>query len=363
MSDFIFKSHEEIVEEILIDFANELGVDNISNASDIAIKSKVYAAQIEGIYYNQAFILKQSNPMTATDSYLDMWGKGMNIGDRKDATRAIGAVIFGRKQPSQEDIVIPEGTMFSTNPEVYGKLINGVTTEKVILPAGETEIEVLGETIETGEESNVPPGVFSIINNPPVGIEYVKNIEGFKDGSGSEEDEEYRSRFKKDKFYGTDDAFANRAREVDGVVFAKTLEMNRGRGTTDVLIAAANGIPSDELVERALKHLLEKRPLGCDLGVIKPEAYIFNTAIKVSLKEGFTLESKIEDMTILERIKQSIRVYIKVVGIGGIIRKMGLANAIYDLEEVIDVEVIEPIENIQLNENAIAQEGEFNVTT
>lgn len=83
----------------------------------------------------------------------------------------------------------------------------------------------------------------------------------------------------------------------------------------------------------------------------------------MSLKEGFTLESKIEDMTILERIKQSIRVYIKVVGIGGIIRKMGLANAIYDLEEVIDVEVIEPIENIQLNENAIAQEGEFNVTT
>jgi uncharacterized phage protein gp47/JayE len=156
MSDFIFKSHEEIVEEILIDFANELGVDNISNASDIAIKSKVYAAQIEGIYYNQAFILKQSNPMTATDSYLDMWGKGMNVGNRKDATRAIGTIIFGRKQPSQEDIVIPEGTMFSTNPEVYGKLINGVTTEKVILLAGQTEISAIGRTIETGEEANAP---------------------------------------------------------------------------------------------------------------------------------------------------------------------------------------------------------------
>ncbi|WP_352404542.1 baseplate J/gp47 family protein [Sporanaerobacter acetigenes] len=363
MSDFIFKSHEEIVEEMLMDFANELGVDSISSASDIAIKAKVYAAQIEGIYYNQAFILKQSNPVTATDEYLDMWGKGMNVGERKGATKAVGIVVLGRKQPSQEDIVIPEGTMFSTNPEVYGKLINGVTTKNVILPTGQTEIEVPGETTDTGEEANVPPGVFTIINNPPVGIEYVKNIEGFKDGSGREEDEEYRSRFKKEKFYGTEDAFANRAREVDGVVFAKTLELNRGPGTTDVLIASANGIPSDDLVQKALNYLLKKRPLGCDLGVIKPEAYMFNTSIRVTLKEGFTLESIIEGITILERIKQVIRVYIKTVGIGGTIRKMGLANAIYDLEEVIDVEIIEPVSNIQLNENAIVQEGEFNVTT
>ena len=363
MSNFIFKSHEEIVEEMLIDFANELGVDSISNASDIAIKSKVYAAQIEGIYYNQAFILKQSNPITATDEYLDMWGKGMNVGDRKDATKAIGTVIFGRKQPSQEDIIIPEGTMFSTNPELYGKLINGVTTEKVILPAGQTEILVSGKTIETGEEANVPSGSFIVINNPPVGIEYVRNDEGFKDGSEREEDEEYRSRFKKDKFYGTEDAFANRAREVDGVIFAKTLDLNRGPGTTDVLIAAASGIPSDELVERALNHLLEKRPLNCDLGVIKPEAYILDTRVRVTLKEGFTLESIIEGITILERIKQAIRVYLKSIGIGGTIRKMGIADVVYDLEEVIDVEVIEPASNIQLNENAIAQEGEFNVTT
>lgn len=363
MSDFIFKSHEEIVEEMLMDFANELGVDSISNASDVAIKAKVYAAQIEGIYYNQAFILKQSNPMTATDEYLDMWGKGMNVGDRKEATKAVGNVIFGRKQPSEEDIVIPEGTMFSTDPEIYGKLINGVTTEKVILPAGQTEIKVLGETIEKGEETNVPPGAFTVINNPPIGIEYVKNIEGFKDGSEREEDEEYRSRFKKDKFYGTEDAFANRAREVDGVVFAKTLELNRGPGTTDVLIASANGIPSDELVQKTLDYLLEKRPICCDLGVIKPEAYTFSTTVKVILKEGFTLESIIEGITILERIKQAIRVYLKSVGIGGIIRVIGIANAIYDLEEVIDVQVLEPIENIRLNENAIAQEGEFNVTT
>lgn len=362
MSDFISKTHTEIVEDMLLDFASELGVENISSASDIAIKTKVYAAQIEGIYYNQAFILKQSNPVTATDRYLDMWGKGMNVGDRKSATKAIGKVTFGRKQPSQEDIVIPEGTMFSTNPEIYGRLINGIITERLILESGQTEVVAIGETIETGEETNVPPGSFMVVNNPPIGIEYVRNDEGFKDGSEREEDEDYRSRFKKDKFYGTEDAFANRAREVDGVVFAKTLDLNRGPGTTDVLIAAANGIPSDDLIQRALSHLLERRPLNCDLGVIKPEAYTFNTNIIVTLKEGFTLESTIEGITIMERVKQATRIYIKTVGIGGIIRRMGIANEIYDLEEIIDVIVTDPLENIQLGENAIAQEGEFNVT-
>lgn len=363
MSDFINKSHKEIVEEMLIDFANELGSESISEASDIAIKSKVYAAQIEGIYYNQAFILKQSNPITATDEYLDMWGKGLNVGNRKDATNAVGKVIFGRKLPSEEDIVIEEGVMFSTNPEVYGKLITGITKERVILKAGDLEVEIMAETVEKGEDANVLPNGFTIINNPPTGIEYIRNPEAFKDGTNRESDEIYRNRFRKEKFYGTEDAFSNRAREVEGVTFAKTLELSRGPGTTDVLIATSSGIPSDELVERTLNYLLEKRPLGCDLGVIKPEAYIFNTSMKVTLKEGFTLDSKIDELTTLERIKQGIRHYLKTVGIGGVIRKIGIIDSIYHLEEVIDVEVIEPIENIKLNDKAIAQEGVFNVTT
>lgn len=359
----IEKSHDEIVEEMLMDFAKELEVEKISDASDIAIKAKIYAAQIEGIYYNQAFIMRQSNPVTATDEYLDMWGKGLDVDTRNEATSAVGTVVFGRKVASDKDIVIPEGTMFSTNDEIYGKLITGITTEKAILSASQLEVTVKAKTLEVGEVANAPVGAFTVINNPPTGIEHVRNDEPFRDGTEREEDEEYRSRFKKSKFRGSEDDFANRAREVDGVTFAKTLEWNRGPGTSDILIATASGIPSDDLVQKALEHLLLKRPLGSDLGVIKPTSHTLNVDVNVTLKEGYTLTSALDGVTLEERIRQAIRTYIRIVGIGGVVRRMGIADVIYDLEEVIDVSVIEPLANITLDSKAIAEEGVFNVTT
>lgn len=348
-----------IVEEMLIDFANELGVSTISDASDIAIKAKVYSAQIEGIYYNQEFLKKQMNPRTATGSYLDIWAESLGIKPRKEATKAIGTVILGRKNPSEKDILIPKGTMVSTDPDTYGDLIKGITTQNIILPSGSLEIAVSAKAEEPGEKGNVPTGAFTILNNPPIGIEYVRNDLEFSDGTNEENDENFRSRFQKEKFYGTQDAFANRAREVPGVTYAKTLENNRGPGTTDVLISTVSGIPSDTLVDDVLQHLLEKRPLGCDLGVIKPIAYVFNLTVQVVLKEGFTLSSTIEGITIDNKIKEAIRNYLKTVGIGGIIRKTGIETSIFILDEVIDVEVISPDSNITLGENEVVEEGDF----
>lgn len=361
--ELIKKPYEEIVGEILLDFAEELGVEKISDASDIAIKAKVYAGQIEGIYYNQEFILRQSSPATATGEYLDMWGKSFNVDPRNNATNAIGTVVFGRKTASENDLVIPIGTMVSTDEEVYGALINCITTEKVVLIAGQLEVSIKAKTVEVGVHTNVPPGALTIINNPPTGIEYVKNIERFTDGTDKEEDEAYRLRFEKSKFRGTDTDFENRAKEVDGVTFAKTLERNRGPGTADVLIATANGVPSDELVQITLNHLLVKRPLLCDLGVIKPVSQTVDVSVKVTLKEGFLLTSTVDGLTVLNRIKQAIRIYLKSVGIEGIVRRMGLGDCIYLLDEVVDVEVISPLLNIVLLTNAIAEEGVIDVTT
>ncbi|WP_432400919.1 baseplate J/gp47 family protein [Wukongibacter sp. M2B1] len=356
------KTQSEIVEEMLIDFANELGVSTISEASDIAIKAKVYAAQIEGIYYNQEFIMKQSNPLTATGTYQDDWAKALDVEERKAATKAIGKVKIGRKTASENDILIPKGTMFSTDLDLYGKLIKGVTTEDGTLLAGNLEIEINAEAEEPGEDGNVPSGSFIILNNPPVGIETVTNTEPFTDGTEIEDDETFRDRFEKAKFNGTDDAFANRAKEVPGITYAKTLENNRGPGTADILVATASGIPSDELIAEVLTHVLDKRPICCDLSVIKPSAYIFDADIQVTLEDGFTLDSIIDGIALKDKIKDAVREYLKTVGIGGIIRKVGIESSVFALDKVNDVTITNPSANIQLQENETIQEGDINVT-
>lgn len=357
-----FKSYEEIVEEMLKEFAKELGVDYVSNSSDIAIKSKVYAAQIEGLYYNQEFIMKQSNPLTATDNYLDIWGKSMNVEGRKLATSAVGTVVFYRETPfSSEDIKIPKGTIVSTNQNIIGTLVEATTTDDVFLKQGELEVAANVKTIQLGEDTNLSKGSISIINNPPPGIEFVKQLEPFRDGSNREDDEIFRDRFKKNKFYGTDDAFAAKAMEVSGVTSAKTLELNRGPGTADILISSANGVPSDELLSRVKEHILKRRPICSDLDVIKANIYKLDYDIKVKLKDDVKLDSKIDNITVLERIRTSIVIYLKTVGINGVIRKSGLIRVITSLDEVVDVDIISPKNNIVLENNSIAEEGDFNV--
>lgn len=358
MSELIFKSHEEIVQDMLIDFANELGVDNISNASDIAIKAKVYAAQIEGIYYNQDYILKQAFPQTATeDKYLEMHGE-LATTDRKQPTNAVGYVSMGRKTPYISDILIKSGTVVSTN-ESYGELINALTTEDRVLKAGDLEVLVPIKTEGKGSKYNLEAGSLTVLVTPPVGIEYVRQDDFLKDGTDLEDFEVYRERImkakRKPKRGGAPSDYEVWAEEIDGVTFAKSFPLARGNGTIDVLIATDSGIPSDELILKVQQHIDRKRPTGANPLVIKPELSIIDLDIQVLPKSGETLE------TIINIIIDSVKEYIKSVPIGGIIYINAIVNAIFETKKVVNAKVITPIGDIVLNNTEVAKAGDISV--
>ena len=294
MSDFISKTHEEIVEEMLLDFANELGVENISNASDISIKSKVLAAQIEGIYYNQQYVLRQAFPQTAIEEGLEEHGYIYDV-DRKPAKKSKGKVIVGRKTTATEDILIPAGTMFSTNPNIYGKLIMGMTIEDVFLKVGELEVTVFGEAIEPGVDGNVFSGGFTVLNNPPVGIEYVKNIEAFVNGTDQEDDESYRERIlDKTRRPGTSGNLSHYeqwALEVTGVGAAKVFRVWDGKGTVKVVICDSNRRGAGEkLVNETFDYIETQRPAGAVLTVTSAQEKVINISANVKLANGYTIQ-------------------------------------------------------------------------
>lgn len=358
MSELIFKSHEEIVRDMLIDFANQLGVDNISNASDIAIKAKVYAAQIEGIYYNQDYILKQAFPQTATeDKYLEMHGE-LAATDRKQPTNAVGYVSMGRKTPYISDILIKSGTVVSTN-ESYGELITSVTTEDRILKAGDLEVLVPIKTDGKGSKYNLEAGSLTVLVTPPIGIEYVRQDDFLKDGTDLEDFEIYRERVlkakRKPKRGGAPSDYEIWAQEVDGVTFAKSFPLARGNGTIDVLIATDSGIPSDELVAKVQKHLDSKKPAGADVRVVKPELLMVDLDIQILPKAGETLD------TINHLIINSVKEYIKSVAMGGIIYINAMINSIFETKKVVNARVISPLGDIALNNTEVAKAGDISV--
>lgn len=294
MSDFMFKSHEEIVEEMLIDFANELGVDSISSASDIAIKAKVYAAQIEGIYYNQQYVLRQAFVQTAVDQGLEDHGYTYGV-DRKPARKANGKVVMGRRTAATEDIAIPKETMFSTNPDIYGKLVTGITTEDAILKAGEIEVSIPGEVIDPGKEGNVPAGAFIVLNNPPVGIEYVRNDKEFKNGTNEEDDESYRERIldktRRPGTSGNPSHYEQWALEVPGTGGAKAHRTWNGKNTVKVVICDSNmRAASEKLIKETFDYIETQRPVGAIPTVVSAQEKAINISANVTLANGYTIQ-------------------------------------------------------------------------
>lgn len=309
MSDFIFKSHEEIEEEMLTDFSNELGVDSISSASDIAIKAKVYAAQIEGIYYNQQYVLRQAFVQTAIGEGLEDHGYVHDV-KRKPARKANGKVVMGRKTAATEDIPIPRGTMYSTNPDVYGKLVTGITTEDAVLKAGELEVAIFGEVIEPGKDGNVSSRAFTVLNNPPIGIEYVRNDEEFKNGTDEEDDESYRERIlyktRRPGTSGNPSHYEQWALEVPGVGSAKAFRTWNGKNTVKVVICDSNmRAASQELVKETFDYIETQRPVGAIPTIVSAQEKLINIAAKVTLANGYTIQE------ISSRFKEKIIEYFK----------------------------------------------------
>lgn len=354
----IQKTMQEIIEQMLSDFALQLGVSQISGASDIAIKTKVLAAQIEGLYYNQGYILKQAFPQTATGQYLDLHGFIYGV-DRKQPNKARGRVQMGRSTAALEDYFIPKGTIFSTEDRNNKKALRGLTTEDAILRAGETFVDIQAEAELPGKEGNVEAGAFTILNTPPVGIEYVTNFEPFTDGTDLEEEGAYRKRLldkvRSPQLGGNSRDYENWALSLEGVSSVKVLPLNRGPGTVDVLISTPGGLPSDELVNTVQEYIDERRPIGADVLVIKPQIQLVDVVAKITPAGSYTLAG------IADRVVEALREAIESVEIGGTVRIAALINELYKLEEVEDVEIIEPTANISLAGDVVAQAGEINV--
>lgn len=356
---FYKKSQEEITQELLTEFALAIGADKISSASEIAVKSKIYAAKFEGLYYNQEYILKQAFPQTADETHLPLHGYIWNI-DRKMSTAAVGPVIFGRTTAYPSDILIPKDTIVSTDPNAFGSLVVAKTLADAVLIAGHLEIAVNVKTQITGLATNLPLGSLTVINNPPTGLEFVRQESDLADGTDIEDLEEYRERIlferRKPRRGGTFTDYERWAKEVAGVTVAKSFPVPRGNNTVDVLIATASGIPSDELVATVLSYILSRRPMLADVHVLKPTPKSISVTVNIKPKPGFNFA------TLQPLVITSIQNYIKTIEIGTEVLLSGIIDKVKDIGGVYDINIVLPGANINLTDVEMAEVGVISVS-
>jgi len=340
MSDsWINKKENEIRDDIIAIAKKETGLTNFKSVGVLRgfietiarVVSVIYQSAINPIYNNAALD-------NATGFFLSLWGLMLGV-VRKQAAKTAG-VFTGT---SYAEGSISAGTW----AVVEGTELRFKVSEKVNFQAGtEFPIPVIAEN--PGLEFNVGSGtsvrltrVVNGLNNVSIKENWITSL-----GQNVEEDDPYRvrikSRWKGQVLGDTKEVYRFYAEEVDGVRAAHIMRTPRGAGSTDVIVAAVNGQPGEELLQAVRDNLYSHELMAFDVQVKPPQILQINVHIEFS---GNASANEVQ--TIADN-------YVYDLGIGGRFKNADLYE-LYRPLNLKTIEIVSPERDVQPDEDTIIE--------
>ncbi len=252
--------------------------------SEISLRFYAYAAQMQALDVHMDWVEAQCFPQSAAGEALTRHAVMRGL-SRKGGVRATGQICFGRDEASEQELLIPGGTVCLTE-----NLVRFVTRADGLIPAGERVTYVPSEACEPGVSGNAKAGSIALLSLPPVGVGWCTNIAPFTGGQDEEDDEALRVRLL-ESFRrlpnGANAAFYVReAMRHPEVAAADVLPRVQGRGTVGVVIATAAGMPPAALMEEVRAALQGIREIATDVFVSAPIACPVDLEVEVAPADG-----------------------------------------------------------------------------
>ena len=319
------KSIEEIYEELRSAFQERSGRE-LGGGCDMAVRLYAAAAEIQALYCEAEWVLRQCFPATAQGAALDGHGAMRNL-TRRGSAKAVGSICFSVSRAAAGALTVPTGTVCLTEEG-----IRFITVEAGTIAEGETSCVVAAEAVENGESGNAAAGSIDRMSVPPVGIERCGNDSAFSGGADEETDESFRARvlesFRRLPNGANAAYYELQAENHDGVRSAKAVGRARGVGTVDVYLATENGAPTEELIQEVYADLNAKREIAVDLRVLAPTVKTVDVTAELTVAEGYDAAAvKAAAKKALERLFAG-----ELLGKG--VRRAALGDALYHTEGV-----------------------------
>lgn len=346
------KTIDEIYQEMAAQVALETGVAPAGN-SEMAVRLYALAAQIYGLYEENAWTCRQCFPQTATGEELEKHGFLRGI-TRLPAQRAAGTLRFSLQTAAGEDLAIPQGTVCLSAGGVRFE-----TTAAGVLSAGSLWTDVAAQACEPGTGGNVPAGVVRTMAVAPAGVASCTNPTAFTGGREEEGDEDLRTRILATYQTipnGTNSAYyAQQALAVPGVAAVQVLPKNRGVGTVDVVIAGTGGVPEQTLLQQVQEDLEKKREIAVDLKVLPPETVVVHLILSVKPAAGT------DAAAVLERVEQAMETWFDGHMLGQNLLLAQIAQRIYQVEGVENYQIEGPVNDVTVEEGQLPVLGSLSV--
>lgn len=193
-SFYTVKGDEISKENIIAEFINNYtgNLTDFNEGSEIRNLLEGFATYAMGLEERENDLLYVVDVMNADGEYLDLIASQPRINmERIEGVEATGTVTFTIQSALNEDLLIPEGTVVTSDTGLDFETV----TDNTILP-GETSRDCMVQAVDVGVDGNIPAD--SIITKED-GYDVVEgftvsNSEAFMGGVDYEEDDDFRER-------------------------------------------------------------------------------------------------------------------------------------------------------------------------
>ncbi|WP_164828016.1 baseplate J/gp47 family protein [Paenibacillus ehimensis] len=255
-------------------------------------------------------IVQQMFVHSATGKWLDVAAREYGV-FRKQATKTTGKITFTRTDTSQR-VIIPAGSVFSTDPDLDGNERRFYLKENIVLPVGVAEVEGEIEAEEAGAAYNVAAGM---IRNMLTFVPYVTVTNGenwlVREGTDEESDEDLRertlNRWEQLSTGGIRDYYRSLVESINGVVAVHIEDQHpRGEGTADIIITSVAGVPSSTIVQEAQDLITQYGSLIGDIQAFAAEPVQINIDVVLHYDSEYAESEEIRQVALL-RIQEMFR--------------------------------------------------------
>lgn len=345
------KSIEEIYDSLCADFFTRTGLEPGADG-DLAVRLYAVAAQLQALYLQADWVGRQCFPQTAQGEYLDRHAALRGL-SRREAVAATGVIRFSKGTGTAE-AVIPAGTVCMT-----AGLTRFTTTETATLAAGAASVDVPACAEEKGTAGNVAAGSILAMAVAPVGVSGCANPSPFTGGAEAEGDESLRGRIM-ETFQrlpnGANAAFYQQgALSFSDVAAAVVLPRRRGRGTVDVVVTIADGVPDAALLEKLKEWFDERREIAVDVLVRAPETSTVDVTLQVKAAEGESFAQA------SAQVKAAVESWFNGKRLGKNVLRAELGALAFGLEPVANCAVTEPAADVTVSEDVLPVLGTLTV--
>ncbi len=335
---YVEKKYEDLRQEILTDYANQIPGADVSAGSDIYVKASALASALWGIYQQQKWVTRQIFPTSADSAELERHASLRGL-SRNPASKASGTVTL----TGTNGVVVNAGLSLKTAEDVYFTTTAGGTVANGTL-------DVAAEAKEGGMSGNIAAATGLTIQDPPAGVASGASAKtAFTGGADKETDAALLARLldvlRQPPAGGNAGDYKAWALEVSGVAEAYVFPLRFGLGSVAVVpLVAGSGsgrIPSQTVVDAVKTHIDAVRPVTVKIfQVLAPTAKPQAVTATVKAAAGYTFAQ------VKPWVEAAITAYIDTLDPLETLYKSKLECVISDVEGVNDRSVTVPAGNV-----------------